>query len=378
MHGCLPRLVVGTTIWANSKTGDPNLAEKLSKIRVAEPLKIINYHTANEIITLNHSIGGIMKAQDDGYTSETVNRVMGLQEWMLIVVLSILWGGSFFFVGIAVKEMPPFTIVLCRVALAAVILLIVVHVKGERMPSTPGIWGAFFIMGALNNAIPFSLIVWGQTHIESGLASILNGTTPIFSVVLAHFLTREERLTTNRITGMLIGWTGVAVLIGIDSLRGFGIHVMGQIAVLGAAFSYACAAIYGRRFKGLSPLVVATCMLCGSSVMMTPAALFVDQPWHLSPSVLTVLALFGLAAVSTSLAYIIYFKVLATSGPTNLLLVTFLIPISAIVLGYFVLGERLLWNAFAGMILVCAGLIAIDGRWTARLKRKKNAWCYDI
>jgi drug/metabolite transporter (DMT)-like permease len=181
-------------------------------------------------------------------------------------------------------------------------------------------------MGALNSLIPFGLIVWGQTHIGSGLASILNGTTPIFCVILAHFLTKEERLTTNRMSGVLVGWVGVTVLIGIDSLRNFGIEMLGQFAVLGAAFSYAGAAIYGRRFKGLSPLVVATGMLCGSTIMMTPMALFIDQPWHLSPSDYTMIALFGLAAISTSLAYIIYFRILATAGPTNLLLVTLLIP----------------------------------------------------
>ena len=140
---------------------------------------------------------------------EIVNRVMGIKEWGLIIILSILWGGSFFFVGVAVKEMPPLTIVLCRVALASIILLVIVYLKGDKMPSSPGLWGAFIIMGALNNLIPFSLIVWGQTHIESGLASILNATTPIFSVVLAHFLTREERLTTNRISGVVIGWTAL-------------------------------------------------------------------------------------------------------------------------------------------------------------------------
>jgi len=309
--------------------------------------------------------------------SEAINRVMGIKEWGLILILSILWGGSFFFVGVAVKEVTPLTIVLCRVALATIILLIVVRLKGDRMPSSPGIWGAFFIMGALNNLIPFSLIVWGQTHIESGLASILNATTPIFSVILAHLLTREERLTSNRIAGVLIGWLGVTVLIGIESLRGFGVEVIGQIAVLGAALSYACAAIYGRRFKGMNALVVATGMLCSSTVMITPLALFIEQPWHLSPGVMTLLALFGLAAISTSLAYLIYFRVLAVSGPTNILLVTFLIPISAILLGYLVLGERLGWNAFAGMGMVFIGLIAIDGRLIKRFRRK-NVWCYEI
>ena len=300
--------------------------------------------------------------------SETVNRAMELKEWGLIVILSILWGGSFFFVGVAVKEVPPLTIVLCRVALASVILLGIVYLKGDKMPASFGLWGGFIIMGALNNLIPFSLIVWGQTHIESGLASILNATTPIFSVVLAHLLTKDERLTTNRMTGVLIGWIGVAVLIGIDSLHGFGMQVAGQLAVLGAAFAYACAAIYGRRFKGLSPIVVATGMLCGSTLMMTPLALFVEQPWNLSPGPMTLTALFGLAAISTSLAYIIYFRVLATAGATNLLLVTFLIPLSAIFLGVMFLGERLGWNAFAGMALIFSGLIAIDGRLIKRFK----------
>lgn len=303
---------------------------------------------------------------------EIVNRVMGIKEWGLIIILSILWGGSFFFVGVAVKEMPPLTIVLCRVALASIILLVIVYLKGDKMPSSPGLWGAFIIMGALNNLIPFSLIVWGQTHIESGLASILNATTPIFSVVLAHFLTREERLTANRITGVTIGWIGVAMLIGIESLRGFSIEVFGQLAVVGATFSYACAAIYGRRFKGINPLIVATGMLCGSTIMMTPLALVIEQPWNLSPGITTLMALFGLAAVSTSFAYIIYFQVLATAGPTNLLLVTFLIPVSAILLGVVVLAERLAWNAFAGMGLIFIGLIAIDGRLLKMFKRKED------
>ena len=293
---------------------------------------------------------------------EPVNQVMGFGDWSLLIILSILWGGSFFFVGVAVRELPPFTIVWCRVGLAAVILLTVVYFKGDKMPSSPGLWGSFFVIGAINNVIPFSLIVWGQTHIESGLASILNGTTPIFSVILASILTREERLTPNRISGVLIGWVGVTVLIGIESLGGFGVKVMGQIAVLGAAFCYACAAIYGRRFKNLSPMVVAAGMLTASTVMMTPVALVIDKPWHLAPGMPTMLAVFGLAAVSTSLAYLIYFRVLATSGATNILLVTFLIPISAILLGATVLGERLGWNAFAGMALIFAGLVAIDGR----------------
>jgi drug/metabolite transporter (DMT)-like permease len=319
-----------------------------------------------------------MEGQKSIRTSIAVNHVMRFQEWLLIAILSILWGGSFFFVGVAVKEIPPLTIVLCRVALASVILLSIVYSKGNKMPSSIALWGGFMVMGALNNLIPFSLIVWGQTHIESGLASILNGTTPIFSVILAHFITKEERLTTNRMTGVFVGWIGVTVLIGINSLRGVGVELLGQIAVLGAAFSYACAAIYGHRFKSLSPLIVSTGMLCGSTIMTTPTALLIDQPWNLSPSGNTIMALFGLAAISTSLAYIIYFKVLAASGPTNLLLVTFLIPLSAILLGVMALGERLEWNAFVGMGLIFIGLIAIDGRLLKRFKRKQKVWYYEI
>jgi hypothetical protein len=166
----------------------------------------------------------------------SVNPIMGVKEWGLIFFLSVVWGGSFFFVEVAVKEMTPLTVVLCRVGFASIILLVVVTLKGKKMPVSLGQWGAFFIMGALNNLIPFSLIVWGQTHIDSSLASILNATTPIFSVVLAHFLTREEQLTLNRMAGILIGWLGVTVLIGIESLKGFGVEVFGQIAVLGAGF----------------------------------------------------------------------------------------------------------------------------------------------
>ncbi len=291
-----------------------------------------------------------------------VDTVMGLGEWLLIIFLSIIWGGSFFFVGVAVKTMTPLTIVLCRVGLAALILLGVVGLTGRRMPSSPRLWLAFFVMGALNNLIPFSLIVWGQTHIASSLASILNATTPIFSVVLAHLLTREERLTANRLIGVAVGWVGVAVLIGVASLGGFGSQGLGQIAVLGASCSYALAAIFGRRFRNLDPVVVSTGMLCASTVMIMPVALVTEQPWHLSPAGSTWAALIGLAAISTALAYIIYFRVLAAAGATNILLVTFLIPVSAIFLGIMVLGERPGWNAFGGMALIFAGLVAIDGR----------------
>ena len=315
-------------------------------------------------------------AKPDRPASNTINKSMSTREWLLMIVLSIIWGGSFFFVGVAVKEMPPLTIVWCRVGFAAMILLGFVSLTGRKMPKQFSFWGAIFIMGALNNLIPFILIVWGQTHIESSLASILNATMPIFSVILAHLMTKDERLTVNRTAGILLGWIGVTVLIGIESLKGFGVHIFGQLAILGAAISYSFAAIFGRRFQHLDPIVVATGMVCGSAIMMTPLALIVDQPWTLSPGTGTWAALLGLAVLSTSIAYILYFRILSTAGATNLSLVTFLIPVSAIFLGVVALGERPGWNAFTGMALIFLGLAAIDGRpvsWVRRIRPKHQS-----
>lgn len=296
-------------------------------------------------------------------------QVMGAGLWFLIVILSIIWGASFFFVEIAVERMTPLTIVLYRVGFASFLLLGFVWFTGRKMPKNPGIWGAFLAIGMLNNVIPFSLIAWGQQHIDSSLASILNATTPVFSVILAHFLTKDEPLTQNRLTGVLFGWTGVAVLIGIEALSGVGMKIAGQAAVLGAALLYAFAAIFGRRFKDIDPVVVSAGMLTGSFIIMIPLAFIIEQPLALDPTPVTWAALFGLSAVSTALAYIIYFHVLSKAGATNILLVTFLIPVSAILLGMMVLGETPGWNVFAGMGLIFMGLIFIDGRLLKKFKK---------
>ena len=291
---------------------------------------------------------------------------MGLREWGLIVALSLVWGGSFFFVEIALQALPPFTVVLCRVGLAAVALLLVIRMSGTILPREPGLWLAFLVMGALNNLIPFSLIVWGQVHIDSGLASILNATTPLFTVLLAHAVTSDEKMTANRVLGVVVGLAGVAVLIGPEALGGVGaagmIQILAQLAILGAAVSYAAASLYGRRFRALPPLVPAAGMLCGSTVLVLPIALILDRPWALRPDLIVVAAVVALALLSTALAYLIYFRVLAVAGSTNLMLVTFLVPVSAVLLGTLILGERLDWTIFAGMGLIFAGLAAVDGR----------------
>jgi drug/metabolite transporter (DMT)-like permease len=243
---------------------------------------------------------------------------------------------------------------------------------GLRMPGERRIWMAFFGMGFLNNLIPFSLIVWGQTHIASGLASILNATTPLFSVVVAHWLTSDEKLTRGRLAGIVVGIAGVIVIIGPGALRGLGTNVAAQLAILGASLSYAFGAVFGRRFRamGITPQVTATGQVTASTVLLLPLALLVDRPWTLAmPGMEIWAAVAGLAVLSTALAYIIYFRILASSGATNILLVTFLIPVSAILLGVTILGESLQPQHFAGMLLIGLGLAAIDGR-LLRLRRQ--------
>lgn len=253
--------------------------------------------------------------------------------------------------------------VLARVAIAAAVLWLLIVLSGQRLAVRPGLWLAFFAMGALNNVIPFTLIVWGQTRIGSGLASILNATTPLFTVILAHWLTHDERMTPARVIGVVCGFVGVAVMIGMRAFEQFGLEVIAQLAVVGAAISYAFAGIFGRRFKQTPPLMTAAGQLSASALMMLPVVMFVDRPWDLTtPGPQTWGAVFGLAVFSSALAYVIYFRILARAGATNLLLVTFLIPVSALLLGISVLGEVLEARQVTGMILIALGLVAIDGR----------------
>ena len=277
-----------------------------------------------------------------------ITRAMGPLTWALLIALSILWGGSFFFVGVALDALPPFTIVTLRVGLAALALNLVVVAVGLRMPTDLRTWAAFFAMGLVNNAVPFSLIVWGQTHIASGLASILNATTPLFTVVVAHVLTSDEKMSRGGVAGVLVGVAGVVVMIGPEMLGGLGTNVVAQIAVLGASLAYALAGVFGRRFgrMGVAPLLTATGQVTASTLLLIPVALVVDRPWTLAaPGAEIWAAVVALALLSTALAYVLYFRILASAGATNLILVTFLIPVSAI------------------------GLAAIDGRvlgWLAR------------
>jgi drug/metabolite transporter (DMT)-like permease len=297
---------------------------------------------------------------------------MSAGDWALLLLLSGLWGGSFFFNQVAVAELPPLTVAAARVLLAAATLGAALSLSGERVPRGWAVAFAFLGMGLLNNAVPFTLIVWGQAQIGSGVAAILNASTPLFTVLLAHGLTADERLTPARVAGALIGFAGVAVMMGG---AGAG-HGLAEAACLGGALSYALASLWGRRFRtlGVPPLAGATGQLAASSLILAPLALVVDRPWTLTmPSGAALASLAGVALVSTALAYVVYFRLLARAGATNLMLVTLLIPVTAILLGVSVLGETLLPRHVAGMALIAAGLATIDGRLLDRLTHRAGA-----
>jgi drug/metabolite transporter (DMT)-like permease len=297
---------------------------------------------------------------------------MGGVEWALLIGLSVLWGGAFMSARVAVQEVPPFTVVFVRVALGALALMLAMRLM--RLSFGPALerWPEFLVMGVLNNIIPFSLLFWGQTQIAAGLASILNATTPLFSVIVAHMLTRDEKATGLKIAGVLAGFAGVAAMMGPEALAGSSANLWAQLACLGAAVSYAFAGVYGRRFRGLPPLTTATGQVSASALMMLPVMLIHDRVLALPmPSGAAIAAILALALLGTALAYIIFFEILKRSGATNVMLVTLLVPVSAILLGAVVLGEALLPRHFAGMAGIALGLALIDGRVIRAISRRR-------
>jgi drug/metabolite transporter (DMT)-like permease len=291
----------------------------------------------------------------------------------LLIVLSILWGGSFFFTGVVVRELPPLTIVLIRVGLGAAFLLPFFRMLGGAWPRSLAGWMPFLGMGLLNNVIPFSLQVGAQLYVSSGVTSVLNATTPVFAVlVLAAF--GDERLIARRLVGVMIGLLGVVVLRGVSPAEAPG-QTIGILLGLGGALSYGFAGLWGRRkLSTVPPITSATCQLLCSTVVMAVLAAAIEQPWRLPlPGVPVVLALLGLAAISTSLAYIVFFTILRRSGATNTLLVTLLIPVTAILLGHFVLGEPLTVREIVGALIIGSALLVIDGRVFGLVSRRMRA-----
>ena len=301
----------------------------------------------------------------DVYAASMIRTVMNRSDWGILAILALIWGGAFFFIGVAVRHVDPLTYVWLRLTIAAGAMWLFLRFKGESLGLPRSAWGSILLLALLNNALPFTLFGWGQTHIASGLASILNATTPIWGVVVAHLLTRDERMTPHKVAGVLLGFAGVATMIGPTLLASVGVDALAQLACVAASLSYALAAVWARRFRrqGLSPMSVTTGQLSAGALMMLPFAVVVDQPWTQAfPPLSAVASIVALALICTAFGYVLYFRLIDSAGATNALLVTLLVPPTAILLGGLFLGESLAPQDFLGLGLIAIGLAAIDGR----------------
>jgi drug/metabolite transporter (DMT)-like permease len=291
----------------------------------------------------------------------------------LLFFLALLWGSSFFFYKVLVAVLPPVTVVLGRVGIAAIAMNLWLLAHGQSIALTHGRWRRFLLLGSLNNVVPFILIAWGETRIESGMASILNATTPIFMATIAHWGTQDEKLSWNKVTGIACGILGVVVLVGAEAFGGAR-NLLGSLAVVGASCAYGFGGVYSRRFKDLPPLVAATGQTTAAAILMVPLSLLIDHPWALSPpDGMAWLALLALALVNTALAYVVYYRILAGASATYVSLVTFLIPVVALLLGAAFLGEAVTPRALIGMAIIALGLAAIDGRLIRLISRPRRA-----
>jgi drug/metabolite transporter (DMT)-like permease len=306
-----------------------------------------------------------------GYAQPMINQEMTGREWLTLLILALIWGGAFLFIGVAVRHVDPLTYVWLRLTIAAGGMFLFLKLKGEKLGLPREVWGSILLLALLNNALPFTLFGWGQTHIASGLASILNATTPIWGVLVAHLFTQDERMTPRKIAGVLLGFAGVATMIGPTLLANVGTDALAQLACIAASLSYALAAVWARRFRrmGVSPMSVTTGQLTAGAVMMLPLAMLVDQPWTQPLPPLTAWgAIVALALMCTAFGYVLYFRLIETAGATNALLVTLLVPPFAILFGTLFLAEVLAPQDFIGLGLIALGLAAIDGRLLRRLR----------
>jgi len=294
-----------------------------------------------------------------------------LTSGLLLLALATVWGGSFFFAEIALREVPPLTIALHRVFWAVPALFLIVCWKGLKIPRSIRTWFCYLVMGALNNAIPFSLIFWGQTNIGSGLASILNSTTAFFGVVVAGILLVDEPLTRRKTIGAIFGIFGVAAIMGLDALTNFDLRNLAQLAILGAALSYALAAVWGKRvLSSYPPVMNAFGMLVGSTILMIPVAVLSEGAPDLTLSAEVWASLAAIAILSTAVAYLLYFSILVRAGSANLMLVTLLIPPIAVGLSITFLGETMGNEALLGFGLIAVGLVVTDGRLLGQLRQR--------
>ena len=311
----------------------------------------------------------------EGYPTPMINIVMTRSDWAILLTLALIWGAAFFFIHVAVAHVAPLTYVWLRVTIAAAGLLAWMRWKGEKLSLPLPVWGMMLVLALLNNIIPFALFGWAQQHIASGLASILNATTPIWGIVVAHIATSDERMTPAKLIGVSIGFAGVATMIGPDLLASGG-SLLPQLACIAASLCYALAGVWARRFRpmGLKPLKVATAQLVVGALVMTPVSLTVGQPWiGGSPSLVALGAITVLALACTALGYVLYFRLIDSAGAINATLVTLLVPPVAILLGALFLGEVLTGGQLLGFAFTALGLAVVDGRLISAVRRKAFA-----
>jgi drug/metabolite transporter (DMT)-like permease len=310
----------------------------------------------------------------NGDMRPAANQSLTAGNWAILIVLAGSWSVSYLFNRINLTELPVLSSAMGRMGIATVALWLAVLVMRERIPREPAVWRGFVVLGILNSVLPPSLILAGQSiGVNSGLAAIMIGATPLFSVFMASLLVKDERLTLGRVGGIVLGIGGLTVLIGPAAFEGFTDTVAGQLLVVAAGLCYAIAAVYGRRFKGMSPLAISTGQLTCASVILVPTVAIVDQPWQYAPSLGVWGSLLGIGVISTAGAYLLYFRLLASAGATNTLLVTLLVPIGAMIWGFLFFREPVTFEMIAGTALIFLGLLVIDGRLLARLGRRTPA-----
>ena len=281
------------------------------------------------------------------------------RELALLLLLATLWGASYTFIRVGVATIPPITLIAARTAIAGIMLWAVMLWRGMRLPSDAANWRRFLFQACLNSVIPWTLLAFGERTLEAGLATILNSTSPIFTVLLSLAVSLREALTPRKLVGVVTGMAGISLIVGVQALGGFGQQLMAQILTVLAAVCYAGAAIFGRGFKNLDPIAPAAgSLICGAAILI-PASLSMERPWMLEPSTSSVLALIALAVFSTALAFVIYFRLIRTLGSVGTTAQAYLRVPVGVAFGVMLLGERPSATAWIGLACVVVGVGAM-------------------
>jgi drug/metabolite transporter (DMT)-like permease len=299
---------------------------------------------------------------------------MSTRDWFLLGLLSLVWGSGFLFTRIAVRDIPPATLVEIRAAFSAIILLVLIRARGVPLPAwTWSVWRPFFVMGLLNMALPFTLNGWGLTRIDSSLAGILTATVPIFTVAFAHFATDDERFSAAKALGIALGMAGVVAIVGRNPGALTSGSGLATLAVLLSSMLYGASGVYGRSLRATPPLVLAWAQMCASTLLLLPLVVLVERPWRGagwgSDAVLSAIVL----TLGTVAAYLLYFQILMQAGAVNASLVAYVIPVIAVLLGTVFLDERLQLQHIVGMVLIIGGMATLDGRLARRLSTMRVA-----